>query len=324
MKMEQVLKLVEPDLAKLEIEIERLVTTRVGFIKEIAHYIIKSGGKRIRPILVMLSSKLCGYEGEKHIPYSAIVEFIHTATLLHDDVVDNAKTRRGASTANMIWGNEASVLVGDFLYAKSFELMGDEDNLEIVKVMAHTTKLLSEGEILELVKTSDINTTEDDYYEIIGNKTAVLFAVACEIGTILCNTDKKTRLSLRDFGYNLGMAFQLTDDMLDYISDDEALGKKVGTDLKEGKVTLPLIHTIKSAADKEKTMIQTILRKNRVTAKDFERVHAVIEKYGGIAYTAATTKKYTDAAKYCLNMFGGSRYKDALLVLPDYILKRKT
>ena len=131
----------------------------------------------------MLSSKLCGYEGEKHIPYSAIVEFIHTATLLHDDVVDNAKTRRGASTANTIWGNEASVLVGDFLYAKSFELMGDEDNLEIVKLMAHTTKLLSEGEILELVKTSDINTTEDDYYEIIGNKTAVLFAVACEIGS---------------------------------------------------------------------------------------------------------------------------------------------
>jgi len=322
--MEQVLKLVEPDLAKLEVAIEKLVTTRVGFIKEIANYIIKSGGKRIRPILVMLSSKLCGYEGEKHIPYSAIVEFIHTATLLHDDVVDNAKTRRGASTANTIWGNEASVLVGDFLYAKSFELMGDEDNLEVVKVMAHTTKLLSEGEILELVKTSDIDTSEEDYYEIIGNKTAVLFSVACEIGAILCNVDDSIRLSLKDFGYNLGMAFQLTDDMLDYISDDQVLGKKVGTDLKEGKVTLPLIHAIKSAKDPEKTTIRNILEKNRVTAKDFESVRKIIGKYGGIAYTATTTKKYTDAAKECLKIFGPSPYKDALLKLPGYILKRKT
>ncbi len=324
MRMEQVLKLVEPDLAKLEAAINRLVTTRVGFIKEIANYIIKSGGKRIRPILVMLSSRLCGYEGEKHISYSAIVEFIHTATLLHDDVVDNAKTRRGASTANTIWGNEASVLVGDFLYAKSFELMGDEDNFEIVKAVARTTKQLSEGEILELVKTSDADTSEEDYYEIIGSKTAVLFAVACEIGAILSNTEEDKRLHLKDFGHNLGMAFQLTDDMLDYISDDDVLGKKVGTDLKEGKVTLPLIWAIKSATDKEKAVMQSILGKSRVTAKDFEKVRRVIERYGGIEYTAGATKRYTDAAKDCLRIFRPSPYKDALLALPDYILKRKT
>lgn len=322
--MEQILKLVESDLQKLETSIEKLVTTRVGFIKEIVNYIIKAGGKRIRPILVMLSSKLCGYTGEKHIPYSAIVEFIHTATLLHDDVVDNAKTRRGASTANTIWGNEASVLVGDFLYAKSFELMADEDKLEIVKIVAFTTKLLSEGEILELIKTSDIDTREEDYFEIIGNKTAVLFSVACEIGAILGNVDNNKRLSLKNFGYNLGIAFQLTDDMLDYTSYDEVLGKKVGTDLKEGKVTLPLIHTLKSATDKEKAVIQNILEKHHVTARDFERGYRIIEKYGGIEYTAAATKKYTDAAKDCLKAFGPSLYKDALLTLPDYILKRKT
>ncbi len=322
--MEQILKLVESDLKKLEASIELMVTTRVGFIKEIVNYIIKSGGKRIRPILVMLSSKLCGYTGEKYIPYSAIVEFIHTATLLHDDVVDNAKTRRGASTANTIWGNEASVLVGDFLYAKSFELMADEDNLEIVKIVAYTTKLLSEGEILELIKTSDINTKEEDYFEIIGNKTAVLFAAACEIGAILGNADRQTRLSLKNFGYNLGMAFQLTDDMLDYVSYDAVLGKKVGTDLKEGKVTLPLIHTIESATEKERNAIDAVLHKPRVTARDFERVSKVIEKYDGIAYTASTTKKYTDAAKNCLTAFKPSVYKDALFALPDYMLKRKT
>lgn len=322
--MEQIIRLVESDMAKLEVAIEKLVTTRVGFIKEIANYIIKSGGKRIRPILVTLSSKLCGYSGDKHIPYSAIVEFIHTATLLHDDVVDNAKTRRGASTANTIWGNEASVLVGDFLYAKSFELMGDEDNLEIVKIMAHTTKLLSEGEILELVKTADTDTKEEDYFEIIGNKTAVLFSVACEIGAILGNVKNELRVSLKNFGYNLGMAFQLTDDMLDYTSYDEVLGKKVGTDLKEGKITLPLIHAIKSATEKEKAVIQNIVDKNRVTARDFEKVYKIIEKYDGLGYTAQTTRQYTDAAKDCLNIFGASPYRDALLSLPDYILKRRT
>ncbi len=193
--MEDVLKLIEPDLKKLEASIDKLVTTKVGFIKEIVNHIIKSGGKRVRPILVILSAKLCGHKEDRFIPYAAIVEFIHTATLLHDDVVDNAQTRRGTSTANTIWGNEASVLVGDFLYAKSMELLADEGNSEIFSVMAKTTKSLSEGEIIELVKTSDLETTEDDYFEIIGNKTAVLFSVACEIGAILGNVRNKKRNS---------------------------------------------------------------------------------------------------------------------------------
>jgi len=322
--MEQIIKLIENDLKKLEVSIEQLVTTKVGFIREIVHYIIKSGGKRIRPILVMLSSKLCGYEGDKHITYSAIVEFIHTSTLLHDDVVDNAKTRRGASTANIIWGNEASVLVGDFLYTKSFELMAEGDNFEIVKTMAHTTKQLSEGEILELLKTSDINTSEEDYFEIIGNKTAVLFSVACEVGAILGNVDKKKRLALKKYGYNLGMAFQLTDDMLDYNSYDEVLGKKVGTDLKEGKITLPLISAIKSATEKEKAVVQRVVEKSSITLKDFERVSAIIEKHGGIKYTSDRAMKYTNVAKDCLKVFEPSPFKDALLELPDYMYKRKT
>ena len=322
--MENVIKLIEPDLTKLEASINRLVTTKVGFIKEIVNHIIKSGGKRVRPILVILSARLCGHKDDEHIPYAAIVEFIHTATLLHDDVVDNAQTRRGASTANTIWGNEASVLVGDFLYAKSFELLADEGNSEIFGVMASTTKSLSEGEILELIRTSDIETTEEDYFEIIGNKTAVLFSVACEIGAILGKVDSSKKSSLKSFGHNLGIAFQLQDDILDYTSYDNILGKRVGTDIKEGKITLPLIYAIKSSNDKEKSSIQKILKKSNVTVRDFESVRKTIIKYGGIEYAIDTTKKYTEAAKECLNVFGASPYKEALLTITDYMLSRKT
>lgn len=322
--MEDVLKLIEPDLTKLEASIDRLVTTKVSFIKEIVNHIIKSGGKRVRPILVILSSKLCGHKEDKFIPYAAIVEFIHTATLLHDDVVDNAQTRRGASTANTIWGNEASVLVGDFLYAKSMELLADAGNSEIFSVMAKTTKSLSEGEILELVKTSDLETTEDEYFEIIGNKTAVLFSVACEIGAILGKVSSKKRDSIKSFGHSLGIAFQLQDDILDYMSYDNVLGKRVGTDIKEGKVTLPLIHAIKSASEKEKAVIKKMLGKPNVTEKDFEKARSIILKYGGIEYTADKTRQYTEAAKTYLKGFRASQYKDALFSLTDYMLSRKT
>ncbi len=322
--MENVLKLIEPDMGKLEASIDKLVTTRVGFIKEIVNHIIKSGGKRVRPILVILSSRLCGYKKDQHIPYAAIVEFIHTATLLHDDVVDNAQTRRGASTANTIWGNEASVLVGDFLYAKSMELLADEGNSEIFSAMAKTTKSLSEGEILELVKTSEMYTSEEDYFEIIGNKTAVLFSVACEIGALLGKVDNSKKDSLKKFGHNLGMAFQLQDDVLDYTSYDNVLGKRVGTDIKEGKVTLPLIKAIEHANDKQKAAIQKVLKKTNVSMRDFERIRKIILEYNGIEYTIEKTRQYTDAAKGCLDVFNASPYKEALLTLTDYMLSRKT
>jgi octaprenyl-diphosphate synthase len=321
--MESPVRLIEEDLKTLESSIQELIATRVSFIKEIVNYIIKSGGKRVRPILVILTAKLCGYKNEKHISYAAIIEFIHTATLLHDDVVDNAQTRRGSSTANIVWGNEPSVLVGDFLYSKSFELMAEDGNHEILKTISKATTALSEGEILELLKTSDIDTREEEYFEIIGNKTAVLFSAACEIGAILSNIDKEKRLSLKNFGYNLGIAFQLTDDMLDYISCDNILGKHVGTDLKEGKVTLPLIHTLKLTNEKEKTSIKKVLDKNKVTIKDFERVRNIILKYGGIDYTSTIAKQYINTAKNFLNIFQTSPYKNALLSLADYMLKRE-
>ncbi len=316
-------QIIQKDLEKLESSIDELISTRVSYIKEIVTYIIKSGGKRVRPVLVMLCSKLCGYRGRKHIPYAAIIEFIHTATLLHDDVVDNAKTRRGLSTVNTVWGNEPSVLVGDFLYSRSFELMSRDGNNEILKTISKVTTALSEGEILEIVKTADVETTEKDYYEIIGNKTAVLFGAACEIGAILGQRPDNERRALRNFGYDLGIAFQLMDDVLDYTSYNDVLGKRVGTDLKEGKVTLPLIHILRNAGEKNKARIEKIFAKQRITQRDFDRVLAIIEKNGGIAYTLEATERHLTQAKRYLDVFPASRYKTALLELADYMLKRE-
>lgn len=322
--METVTKLIADDLTSLESTIQKLITTKIGFIKEIVNHIIRSGGKRVRPILIMLTARLCGYKGEKHIPYAAIIEFIHTATLLHDDVVDNAQTRRGSSTANTLWGNEPSVLVGDFLFSKSFELMAHNGSEEIMRIMSEATTSLAEGEILELLKTCDVDTTEQEYFEIIKNKTASLFSAACEVGAILGKVSQGKRVALRDFGHNLGMAFQLTDDVLDYVSYDSVLGKRVGTDLKEGKVTLPLIHTLKSSTEKEKTYINTVLNNTKITAKDFTRVSKIINRYGGVEYTVNTTRKFIENAKLNLQSFRPSAYKESLTTLADYILARET
>jgi octaprenyl-diphosphate synthase len=322
--METVTKLIADDLTNLESTIQHLITTKIGFIKEIVNHIIRSGGKRVRPILIILTARLCGHKGEKHIPYAAIIEFIHTATLLHDDVVDNAQTRRGSSTANTVWGNEPSVLVGDFLFSKSFELMAHNGNEEIMRIMSEATTSLAEGEILELLKTCDADTKEEEYFDIIKNKTASLFSAACEVGAILGKVNQEKRAALRDFGYNLGMAFQLTDDVLDYVSYDAVLGKRVGTDLKEGKVTLPLIHALKSSAEKEKTYINRVLNSAKVTTKDFARVSKIIKKYDGVEYTVNTTRQFIENAKLNLHSFRPSAYKESLITLADYILSRET
>lgn len=321
--MEKITEFISQDLAQLEQSIDKLLTTRVSFIKEVVRHIIKSGGKRIRPILVILSAKLCGVRDDQHIPYAAIIEFIHTATLLHDDVVDNAKIRRGRLTANTIWGNESSVLVGDFLFTKSFDLMVQIRNAEILKVMSNATTSLAEGEIMELLRTSDINTTENDYYEVIDNKTAVLLSAACEIGAVLGGVNPEKRSALREFGRHLGMAFQLKDDLLDYVSTDSTLGKNAGIDFKEGKVTLPLIHALKYATPGEHETILAALEKRRTSKKDFQKVKSIIEKYGGLEYTSNVSKEHVDKARGVLALFPSSPYKDALLELATYIITRE-
>ena len=322
--MEQVVQLIREDLEKLEISIEKLLTTRIPFIRDVVHHLTRSGGKRIRPMLVILCSRLCGCRSDEHLPYAAIVEFIHTATLLHDDVVDNAETRRGAATANILWGNEPSVLVGDFLFTKSFDLMVTHHNEEILRVMSKATTDLAEGEIMELLKTSDAQTLEEEYYEVIAAKTAVLLSAACEIGALLGGVEHEKRIALRDFGFHMGMAFQLTDDLLDYTSTDRTLGKDTGRDLKEGKVTLPLIHALETATRTERESIEENLTKLHTTNEDFQKVKSIIEKYGGLDYTARISKEHIDAAKTLLNVFPASQYKKALVDLADHILARES
>ncbi len=321
--MGNITEVISDDLARLEQSIDKLLTTRVTFIKEVVQHIVKSGGKRIRPILVILSAKLCGVGDDQHIPYAAIIEFIHTATLLHDDVVDNAKIRRGRLTANTIWGNESSVLVGDFLFTKSFDLMIQGQNPEILKIVANATTKLAEGEIMELIRTSDVDTTEEDYYEVINNKTAVLLSAACEIGAVLGSVDVERRSALKEFGHHLGMAFQLKDDLLDYVSTDSTLGKNIGIDFKEGKLTLPLIHTLKYVSPAERTTILTALQKKRTSKRDFQKAKDIIEKYGGLEYTSDVSKEHIEKARAFLAVFPPSPYKDALLELATYIITRE-
>jgi octaprenyl-diphosphate synthase len=321
--MEEVTRLIKNDLERLEESIDRLLTTRVTFIKDVVHHLIWSGGKRVRPILVILSSKLCGCQNDTPLPYAAIVEFIHTATLLHDDVVDNAETRRGSATANTVWGNESSVLVGDFLFSKSFDLMVSDQNAEILKVMSRATTDLAEGEILELLKTSDAKTSEEEYFEVIASKTAVLLSAACEVGALLGDVEEKKRFALRDFGFHVGMAFQLTDDLLDYTSSGRTLGKDTGRDLKEGKVTLPLIHALKFASEREKASIEQALTKPRVSVADFRTIKKIIQKYGGLEYTARISKGHVDSAKSLMEVFPDSLFKKALVDLADYIVARE-
>jgi octaprenyl-diphosphate synthase len=321
--MGNITNVISEDLAQLEQSIDRLLTTKVTFIKEVVQHIVKSGGKRIRPVLVILSAKLCGARDDQHLAYAAIIEFIHTATLLHDDVVDNAKIRRGRLTANTIWGNEPSVLVGDFLFTKSFDLMIQAQNAEILRVMANATTRLAEGEIMELLRTLDINTTEKDYYEVIDNKTAVLLAAACEIGALLGKVDAEKRLALRQFGHHLGMAFQLKDDLLDYVSNESTLGKNAGIDFKEGKVTLPLIRALAYATPGERETITAALQKKRTSKGDFQNVKKIIEKYGGLEYTSNASREHIDKARGYLDLFPPSPYKDALLELATYIITRE-
>ncbi len=313
---------VEDELKKVEEELETHLITETPLIHKVAKYVISSGGKRIRPILLIVSAKICGYEGGGHISLAAVIEFIHTATLLHDDVVDNAPLRRGKSSANIIFGNEAPVLVGDYLFAKSFKILSAFNNLKIIKAYSDATTLMAEGEVKELVKTADVKTTEEDYLDIIIKKTAVLFACASQVGAIIAGKENDFARNLYDYGLNIGIAFQLMDDALDYISDEE-FGKFIGNDLKEGKLTLPLIHTMERADKKEKDAISKIIYKKKLTSNDLKMVLGLIKNYGSIDYTVSKAKEAIEKAKKNLDIFPDSDYKTSLIDIANYIIERK-
>ncbi|MGQ9636590.1 MAG: polyprenyl synthetase family protein [Thermodesulfobacteriota bacterium] len=313
----------EGELEKVDEEFRRNLTSNVSIISTIAFHLLQSGGKRLRPILLLLSAKLCGYQGKDHIPMASLIEFIHTATLLHDDVVDRAELRRGMESANLKWGNEACVLVGDFLFTKSFSLIVENGNPKILKTISQATNLMAEGELEELIKTNDLSLTEEDYLSIITRKTAVLFSAASQIGAILGKVSEEKERALSDFGMDFGVAFQLIDDALDYTSREEEFGKRIGIDLKDGKVTLPLIFTLKQCYREEKAFIESVIESKTIKMESFLQVVKIIEKYKGMDYTYQRARQYIERAKGHLSIFPTSLEKEALYLLSDYILERK-
>jgi octaprenyl-diphosphate synthase len=316
-------QLVKDDLIKVEAEFKRNLDSDVKLISKIAKHLLGSGGKRFRPMILILSTKLCGYEGDRHIPLANIIEYIHTASLLHDDVVDDAELRRGNASANALWGSEASVLVGDFLFSKSFSLMVRDGDIRILQIISDASTQLAEGEIQELIKTSDLSLKEEGYLTIVNRKTAALISAACRIGAILGEVGAEKEAAMEGFGRKLGIAFQLMDDTLDYISDEKEFGKAIGIDLKDGKVTLPLIHTIQNCRSEERRRLEDAFFSDPITDSDFRLVKDLIGKYGGTDHTIQRARDFVEGAKNCLDCFDPSDAKTAILALADYVIERK-
>jgi octaprenyl-diphosphate synthase len=320
--MEAVLALIGEDLKKVELQFKKDLYSNVPLIQKVSEYVISSGGKRIRPMLLILSAYLSGYRGNRQVLIASVIEFIHTATLLHDDVVDNAKLRRGLASANTLWGNQASVLVGDFLYCKSFALLVAEGDLNVLKLLANATTVLAEGEVLQLIYTKNPDITEEQYINVVRCKTAILLAAACQAGAIMGGVSPERETALREFGMELGIAFQIVDDTLDYSASEEQFGKSIGHDLEEGKITLPLIHALKKCTPDERKQIADVIRKDQIGKEDFKTVFELVGKYGGIDYSLEMAKKYSDRSKKFLDIFENSPEKTALLNLADYIVTR--
>jgi octaprenyl-diphosphate synthase len=321
--MKVVFDIIGEDLERVDQEFRKNLGSSVAMISDIGEYLRRSGGKRFRAKLLLLAAKLCGYQGDHHVLMASLIEFIHTATLLHDDVVDGAELRRGNTSANSLWGNEASVLVGDFLFTKSFSLMVENGNWKILQAVSHATTLMAEGELEELIRTNDLTLTEEGYLSIIERKTAALFSAATHIGGILGNVSPEKERALADFGMNVGIAFQLTDDTLDYTSKEEEFGKEIGIDLQGGKITLPLIHALRNCSPGEKSLIQKTVDTSPVTKEVFLQVGKLIERYGGIRYTWERAKQRIEEAKKNLGVFPLSRERQALETLADYVVARK-
>lgn len=321
--MEAALALIEEDLKNVEVQFMKDLHSNVPLIRKVTEYVFSSGGKRIRPVLLLLAARLCDYRGDRHVPLASVIEFIHTATLLHDDVVDNAQLRRGIASANTLWGNEASVLVGDYLFSKSFSIMIADGDLKILRALSGATTMIAEGEVLQLISSTDLEITEERYIEVVKSKTAILLATACQTGAILGKASAEHEAALMDFGMELGIAFQLIDDSLDYTSSEEQFGKSIGHDLEEGKITLPLIRTLKKCTPAERDEIAAIIVKDSLLKDDFTKVFGLVHKYGGIDYTLRQARDYVESSKRHLDAFNDSAAKKALKGLADYVLTRQ-
>ncbi|MGH8530632.1 MAG: polyprenyl synthetase family protein [Nevskiales bacterium] len=320
MQLKSLLSPIEQDMAAVDQIIRTRLRSEVVLINQLAEYIIGAGGKRLRPAVVLLAARACGYAGTGHHLLAAVIEFIHTATLLHDDVVDESLLRRGRDTANAVWGNQISVLTGDFLYSRAFQMMIELDSMDVMHSLADTTNTIAEGEVLQLLNCRDPGITEERYREVIWRKTAVLFQAGSRLGAALAAPTAPIVDALANYGLHLGVAFQLIDDALDYSADAQALGKNVGDDLAEGKPTLPLIYALKhGSADQKKELRAAIEHGNR---DSLPQVLAAIESTGAIAYTAALAKEESEQAIAALAALPESPYKTALTQLARFAVER--
>lgn len=319
MTLSEIRALINDDIQAVDQLILNRLSSDVVLINQIGHYIINSGGKRLRPLLVLLSARACGYQGTDHQLMAAVIEFIHTSTLLHDDVVDESDTRRGNKTANEVWGNAASVLVGDFLYSRSFEMMVEPGLMKIMEVMSEATNVIAEGEVLQLLNCHDADTTQARYMEVIHRKTAKLFEAATQMGPILTQRPELED-ALIAYGRHIGAAFQLIDDALDYTADAEELGKNIGDDLAEGKPTLPLIYVLENGSDSEKEIIRRAIESEGINL--LEEVTEIIKHSGAIDFTINIAQQEAELAKQALAPLDESDIKQALISLADLAVNR--
>ena len=313
-------QMVEAEMHGVDQLIVKELESDVVLINQIGHYIVNSGGKRLRPILLLLAAKALKCEDEHAITLAAVVEFIHTATLLHDDVVDESTLRRGRDTANSLWGNSASVLVGDYLYSRSFELMVRVQNLRIMDILSHTTTAIAEGEVLQLLNCNNPATTEDRYLEVISRKTAILFSAAVQLAAVLAGSATNVEASLAKYGLHLGIAFQLIDDALDYSSKPEELGKNLGDDLADGKPTLPLIYALAKGNDSQRLILQKAIEEGDRDA--FLSVYQIVQETDAITYTMQRAYEEADKAIAALNVLEDTTFRKALTDLAHFSVNR--
>lgn len=320
--LQTLLDLTADDMGRINQLILSKAHSSVDMIPELASHLINSGGKRIRPMLTCATSRLCNYQGLDHIPLATSIEFLHTATLLHDDVVDESDMRRGKKTARLLWGNQASVLVGDYLLGQSFKIMVSVGSLESLKILSHASAVIAEGEVMQLVATNNPELTIDEYMAVINSKTAALFVAACELGAVVADRPEKERNALKTFGQNLGVLFQLVDDALDYQGDSSDLGKKVGDDFREGKITLPVILAFQNGNDHEHNFWKRTLGEGKIEDGDLETAIDIIAKYNTIQQTIEYAQKFAANAQEALAIFPPSQWKHALSDVVKFCIER--
>lgn len=320
MRIEDIQQTVAEPFSQVNDLIRDRLSSRVPLVSKIAQYIIESGGKRMRPMLVLLCSQALGAQTDRQIKLATVIEFLHTATLLHDDVVDTSNLRRGKATANAQWGNAPSVLVGDFLYSRAFQLMVEMGDMRVMEVLADATNIIAEGEVFQLMNCKNPDISEATYFEVIKNKTAMLFEASTHSAALLANAPDATVTALQNFGLHLGMAFQLIDDLLDYTGDSQVMGKNLGDDLAEGKPTLPLIHALKHSSSDDAELIRKAIRKG--DASQLEQICEIVKHGGGLDYTRTLALKHKDQAQACLAALPESRTKEALKALSHLVVAR--